>query len=226
MTRVPSFFAMAAVLALSACAGDDNSTISSRNAVTPLADTAQSARKLVIAQPLYTVQAVRVTVPRTLKVSEANMLMPIADIVWRGDPRGDRHAQVEALMTAALTEGTRTMRVGPAVVVEVDLRRFHSLTEKAKFTTGGVHAIRFVLTVRDAQTGAVLDGPRMVNADFKAWGGKRAFEAEARGETDKVLISEHLKSVILRELSTPPAGGGPALVSQAPLRPADVLLKP
>lgn len=222
MTKVPSYIALAAVLALAACAGDD---IASRNAATPLMDTAQPARSLVIAQPRYTVQAVRVTVPRTLKVSEANMFFPIADIVWRGDPRGDRHAQVEALMTAALTEGTRTMRSGPAVVVEVEVRRFHSLTEKAKFTTGGVHAIRFVLAVRDAQTGALLDGPRMVNADFKAWGGKRAFEAEARGLTDKVLISDQLKSVILRELSAPVGSPAPDLVSQAPLRPADVLLQ-
>ncbi len=222
MTKFPSLVALAAALALSACAGSD---VSSRSAATPLAGPAESARSLVIAQPLYNVQAVRVTVPRTLKVSEANMFFPIADIVWRGDPRGDRHAQVEALMTAALTEGTRTMRSGPAVVVEVDLRRFHSLTEKAKFTTGGVHAIRFVLTVRDAQTGAVLDGPRMVNADFKAWGGKRAVEAEARGLTDKVLISEQLKSVILRELSAPVGTPAPALVSQARVRPADVMLQ-
>ncbi|AMY69732.1 DUF6778 family protein [Frigidibacter mobilis] len=222
MNKYPGFISLAAVLALTACTGGD---VSSRNAATPLTGAAQPARGVVIAQPLYTVQALRVSVPRTLKVSEANMFYPIADIVWRGDPRGDRHAQVEALMTAALTEGTRNMRSGPPVVVDVDLRRFHSLTEKARVTTGGVHAIRFVLTVRDARSGAVLDGPRMVNADFPAWGGKRTLEAEARGITEKVQIGERLKSVILRELSAPVSGTAPDLVSQAPLHPAEAMLQ-
>ena len=197
MNKYPGFISLAAVLALTACTGGD---VSSRNAATPLTGAAQPARGVVIAQPLYTVQALRVSVPRTLKVSEANMFYPIADIVWRGDPRGDRHAQVEALMTAALTE-------------------------KARVTTGGVHAIRFVLTVRDARSGAVLDGPRMVNADFPAWGGKRALEAEARGITEKVQIGERLKSVILRELSAPVSGTAPDLVSQAPLHPAEAMLQ-
>lgn len=35
---------------------------------------------------------VRVSVPKTLTVSEAKKLLPNADIVWREDPPGDRHA--------------------------------------------------------------------------------------------------------------------------------------
>lgn len=223
MIKTRSLYALAAVLALTACAGGE---VSSRSAATPvpLTDAAQPARAVILAQPIYDVRAVNVTVPRTLKVSEANMYFPIADIVWRGDPRGDRHAQVQALVAAALAEGAATMNSGPAVTVDVDIRRFHSLTEKAKFTTGGVHSIRFLLTVKDAATGAVIDGPRMVNADFKAWGGQRALEAEAQGVTDKVRITSHLKSVILRELSAPVTMPAPALVSQAPLRPAEAVL--
>lgn len=220
-TRNP--YALAAVLALSACAGGE---VSSRSAATPvpLTDAAQPAPTMILARPLYDVRAVNVTVPRTLKVSEANMFFPIADIVWRGDPRGDRYAQVQALVTAALAEGTATMHSGPAVTVDVEMRRFHSLTEKAKFTTGGVHSIRFLLTVKDAATGEVIDGPRLVNADFEAWGGQRALEAAAQGVTDKVSITRHLKSVILRELSTPVTMPVPALVAQGPLRPADAVL--
>ena len=47
-----------------------------------------------------TVARVEVRVPRSLKVSEANRYLPAGDIVWREDPPGDRHAQVQAIVQA------------------------------------------------------------------------------------------------------------------------------
>ena len=51
--------------------------------------------KSASAQPLklaaqYDVAEVKIVVPQTLRVSEANSYRPNADIVWRGDPPGDR----------------------------------------------------------------------------------------------------------------------------------------
>ncbi|MDO9524246.1 MAG: hypothetical protein Q7J57_01685, partial [Gemmobacter sp.] len=149
----------------------------------------------------YNVRDVRVTVPRDLKVSEANMFYPLADIVWRGEPRGDRYQQVEAIFDDALTKGTRKMSKGPEVIIDVTVRRFHSLTEKTRYSVGGVHSIRYDLAVLDAATGAVIEGPRRIVADIEGAGGRRAVEEEGRGLTQRIVIVHNLAYGILRELS-------------------------
>ena len=53
---------------------------------------------------------VRVSVPNSLTVSEAETLLPNADIVWREDPAGDRHAQVATIMKNAITQGAQGLR--------------------------------------------------------------------------------------------------------------------
>ena len=50
----------------------------------------------------WRVADVRVSVPDSLTVSEENILLPAADIVWQEEPKGDRRAQVDAIMTAAI----------------------------------------------------------------------------------------------------------------------------
>lgn len=157
--------------------------------------------------PIYTVEAVDITVPHSLKVSEANSYLPLADIVWRGEPPGNRYAQVASILSDGLRAGTIDMKQGPRVTVEVILTRFHALTEKARYTVGGNHAIHFEMTVRDAATGAVLDGPRLVVADVKASGGARALAEEQMGRTQRVVIVERLSQIIQRELTTPPPAG-------------------
>jgi hypothetical protein len=96
------------------------------------------------------------------------------------------------------------------VNVEVEVRRFHSLTEKARFTVGGVHSIRFLITVTDARTGEIVEGPRFVSADRDALGGQRAMEAERAGRTERVMVLNHLAGVAVRELGdgTPAAPAG------------------
>lgn len=151
----------------------------------------------------YDVEAIRVTVPRTLKVSEANTFKPRADIVWRGEPRGDRHLQVARIFEEAMATGTAAMQKGRKVDIEVQVTRFHALTEKTRYTIGGVHEMRFLLTVRDVVTGAVLDGPREVVADVKASGGAAAIAEDEAGRTQRVVTIERLAQVIRRELSAP-----------------------
>lgn len=149
----------------------------------------------------YDVQQVNVVVPQTLVVSEANSYRPRADIVWRGDPVGDRHQQIKAIFTDAMAQGTATMHNGPKVVLDIEVTRFHGVTEKTRYSIGGMHNMRFVLTVRDAGTGAVLQGPRLVIAEVKAAGGAKAVAEDAAGRTQKVVVTERLAQAIRRELS-------------------------
>ena len=157
----------------------------------------------VVLHAQYDVQAVNVSVPRSLRASEANSFHPNADIVWRGDAAGDRHAQVAAIFNEAMARGTAVMHSGPKVVVDVEVVRFHCLTEKTRFTVGGVHSLHFMLTVRDAVSGAVLQGPRLVIADVKAAGGARAIAEDRAGLTQRVVVVQRLAEVIRRELSAP-----------------------
>ncbi|RXV64286.1 hypothetical protein C6W92_07695 [Roseovarius sp. A46] len=152
------------------------------------------------------VQEVRVRVPRSLRVSEANRYLPGGDIVWREDPPGDRHAQVAAILEQGLERGVAALPVGAVpVVLDVELTKFHALSEKARYTFGGVHAIQFTYTLRDPETGVALTEPKFVKADFKALGGQKAIAAERRGITQKVRITGQLAKVIRAELG---AGDG------------------
>ncbi len=152
----------------------------------------------------YAVREVRVLVPEGLSVSEANSYYPIADIVWRGDPRGDRKSQVADILRTAFEAGTAGLAGDTPVVATLTLRRFHSLTERTRYTVGGVHSIRFDLEVTHARTGAVLEPSRWIVADLEGLGGEAALRADERGEGQKVRITRHLTDLALRELGPLP----------------------
>lgn len=149
-----------------------------------------------------TINSVTVRVPRSLKVSEANRFLPKGDIVWRGDPMGDRHAQVRKIFEAGLLKGVQGMDGPIKVDLDVEVIRFHSLTEKARYFTGGVHAIEFTWTLKDPETGKQLIKPRTVSADLEAFGGRKAIQADQAGQTMKVRITDHLADVIVQEMTT------------------------
>lgn len=156
-----------------------------------------------IAAPLTDVhvEAISIAVPRSLTVSEANRYLPKGDIVWRGDPIGDRYAQVAAIFDAAMAKGAQSVKGATPVALDIKVTRFHALTEKARYSVGGVHNITFDLTLRDPGTGAVLAETRTVHADLDAFGGRAAIAADARGQTQKVRITNHLAEVIRQELT-------------------------
>jgi hypothetical protein len=126
-----------------------------------------------------------VSVPRTLSVSEAHTFKPRADIVWREDPMGDRYQQVEGIMRGALEPALRPCRAMCPCKSSVEVARFHALTERARYTTGGQHEIEFVYVVRHAETGALLAGPETVDLTFRGYGGRRAVEAKQQGITQR-----------------------------------------
>ncbi|ROU00202.1 hypothetical protein EAT49_12935 [Histidinibacterium lentulum] len=149
----------------------------------------------------YRLTDVIVTVPGELTVSEANGYIPAADIVWRGDPLGDRKAQIAAIIKTAFETGAGYLDGPRPVIAEIEIRRWHSITERARYTTGGLHNIDFLLTIRDAATGAVLEGPRMVDADLPALGGQAAIRAEQSGMGQKVRLTTHLGMIARQELT-------------------------
>lgn len=195
---IRAFALLTATLAVAGCVSP-----TSRNL--PLEGTLSVATKGApgVIQPNYDVTAVKVSVPETLRVSEANMFYPLADIVWRGDAPGNRYEQVKSIMEEGLNRGVASLHSGRPVTVEVEMTRFHSLTEKTRYTIGGTHSVHFILTVRDTATGAVVDGPRPVVADVKGAGGSRAVAEEQAGRTMRVVITEHVAQVIRQELSQP-----------------------
>lgn len=153
------------------------------------------------AEARFTVVSVDVIVPETLRVSEENLFYPNADIVWRGEPQGDRLAQVTQILEEGLATGTADLKLGPRAILTVQLERFHALTEKARYSVGGVHDVVFLLTMTDPETGTVLEGPRRIELAIRASGGNAAIAEDVAGRTQRVVILEGLAEVIRGELS-------------------------
>ncbi len=133
-----------------------------------------------------------IVVPESLTVSEANRIKPRADIVWREDPLGDRYDQVRAIFAEALAPVLTPETGADPVIVQIELVRFHAVTERARYTIGGEHEIEFMLTVFEAESGMSISGPRLVDLTFRAYGGQDAINAEAQGITQRVRIMERL----------------------------------
>lgn len=198
---------LAVAVSLSGCVSGDMATRGSASAndltfATQGVQRATAPVNLPLAA-MFRIDDLRVSVPETLRVSEANTFLPNADIVWRGDPLGDRRAQIAAIMAdagqAAMGRGQ-----GRPAVVELVVTRFHGVTEKTRYTVGGNHNMRFDMTLRDPETGAVLFGPKNIVADVRASGGAKAIEEDRIGRTQKVVVTERLREVIQRELGLQP----------------------
>ncbi len=153
---------------------------------------------------------VRVTAPRSLVVSEERSWEPVADIVWREDKLGDRYAQVEKIMTTAISRGARGLHGGVPVRLEATMQRFHAMTFEAEALNFdvGVHNIDFNIRVVNAATGAVLAGPVAIEASFPAKTGARMAEARSRGESQKSQITAHVAATIAGWLGTGPDNRG------------------
>ncbi|MCX7559964.1 hypothetical protein OS190_10330 [Sulfitobacter sp. F26204] len=209
MQTLKLFTAMTLGVSVAACGNVPD--IASRNApyeVTPPSDSQPASQPLATgnterlhAQLPMTVTQININVPRTLTVSEANSYYPKADIVWRGDPIGDRYAQITQIFDTAFRAGTKDLSGPTGVILDVELVRFHSVTEKTRYSVGGVHNMVFNLTVRRASTGAALAPTRQVTADLPALGGRSAIEAERKGQTQKVRVTNFLAQAIRQELA-------------------------
>lgn len=196
------FMALGALAALlSACSTADSVT---RNTTFANEGVAASVAPQIVRD--YTLHSIRFAVPEDMTVSEANSYYPIADIVWRGDPLGNRAEQIADIFQTSIRAAGDSLTGSVPVTVDVQLARFHSLTERTRFSVGGVHSIKFDLTVRHAETGHILEPTRRIDGDLAALGGYAAMAADNAGQTQKVRITTHLTSLFARELSTPTHG--------------------
>ena len=199
--------ALGVLALLAACGGGEPATRS----LSAASDLPQVSAPAVA--PLWNVVGVSVDVPQSLHVSEANLYYPIADIVWRGEARGDRRAQVRAIFTDAATRATEGMHKGRPVTVDIEVTRFHAVTEKVRYTFGGTYSMKFLVTLHDAQTGEEIGAPRFIDASHPASGGQKAIDEEARGLTQKVVVTDFLSKAIAAELARPVSAQGEAIAS-------------
>lgn len=148
----------------------------------------------------YALVSAKISIPRTLKVSEANMYYPMADIVWRGDAPGDRYAQIGSLFSDAVEMAKPALTGAVPVKIGVTLIRFHGVTEKTRSSVGGVYNILFTFTVRNAQTGEIIEPARVIEADLPAPGGQVAMLQDVMGQTERVRVTDFLAYVLVTEL--------------------------
>lgn len=193
-----------AALGLSACSS--TAGLGAGNDISSRAETAigDIAAKATVAGDVR-VTAVEVVVPRTLRVSESMSFYPMGtDIVWRGDPRGNRHAQVAALFEAAGARAAASDAGAGSAIATVTLERFHGVTERTRFTVGGFYSMRFTLSFRDAATGAPLGRPVRLSRTLTAPGGRAAVELDAQGQTEKVRVTDYLARELAALFALPP----------------------
>lgn len=208
MIRFSVLTALTLTLGLSACSSYDLATRST----TPEMGFAAAGNLRDL--PALQIAQAQIVVPRSLQVSEANSYYPMGDIVWRGEAFGDRHAQVEAILRDSMAMVQSGGGQGRPALVEITLHRFHALTEKTRYSVGGVHTIRFDLTFRDPVTGQALAPTQSIRADLKGYGGDRAMQAERAGLTQRKRITHHLANVIRAELARPGSMGGNRGITQ------------
>lgn len=149
----------------------------------------------------YDLRQFSFTAQEGLNVSEATNFYPSADVVWRGDPMGPRIPQIATMFEAAAERNKAVLNGDVPVIVDIQLIRFHGVTELTRATVGGVYNIIFLLTVRDTRTGTIIEGPRRVVGNLDAPGGSGAVALDQAGQTQRVRVTDFLTGLLRQQLS-------------------------
>ena len=137
-----------------------------------------------------------VTVPAGASTTELNTFAPTADIVWHGEPLGDRKAQVAALMEEGILRGGRGLNGPRAITITALVERFHGVTPRAVMRApAAVHSISYTMQVFDANTGEEITRPIPVRADLEALVGPAAISAAMQGQDQRTRIVNHIAAV-------------------------------
>ncbi|MFO8126546.1 DUF6778 family protein [Yoonia sp.] len=135
-----------------------------------------------------------------LSVSESETFYPDADIVWRGDPMGPRIPQIAAMFQEAAARTRPVVDDAVPVDVDVTLVRFHGVTNRTRYTVGGVYNVVFDLTIHRAGFDEVIEPARRVVDNLDAPGGERAGLLEQSGQTQKVRVTDFLTTLLRAQL--------------------------
>lgn len=139
---------------------------------------------------------IQVAVPDSLTVSNNNSYAPNADIVWHGEPFGNRRAQVARILREGVELGARPMRGSRPVTLKATLRHFHAVTPAAVARApAAVHNIAFNFEVLDANSDRPLTEPMYIQADLEANVGAAAVAAAIEGRGQRTRIVQHIARV-------------------------------
>ena len=141
---------------------------------------------------------VQISEKLTVTQSPSRRYPPVTELVWYGDPPGDRKAQVQALMADAVRAGAADALLGAQpVTIALNITEFHAMTPRARATELqlGVHEIMFDISVIDS-SGAIVASENGVRADLEAFSGASALQAEKLGQGQKIRIQSRVAQVI------------------------------
>ena len=151
------------------------------------------------------VMDVRAIVHDNRTVSDDNVLIPVADIVWHGEPAGDRKAQVAAIVAEGTRAAAAPLSRGRPVEIHIAVDRFHGVTPVAiNRSPAAVHDIVFRIAVVDGRTREVLVPPERVTASLVAHTQTNAILSRLEGQTERQRIVDHVAEVVAGWLGTGP----------------------
>lgn len=148
----------------------------------------------------YRLKAFNFDVQEGLEISESESFYPNADVVWRGDPIGPRIPQIAAMFQEAAARNRAVLDGDFPVDVDLTLVRFHGVTNRTRYTVGGIYNVIFDLTIKSAATGEVIEPTRRIVGNLDAPGGDRAALLDQAGQTQKVRVTDFLTSLLRAQL--------------------------
>ena len=181
---------MVLCLTLVACTGGGGLVPDKDIFIEPIGLSAESLAQL-------NVRSIAVSVPTSLMVStNPSEQFPQTDIVWYEDPVGDRRAQVQAIVEAAMKQAVAGMRGSVQVDVLVTVRKFHAVTPKALANSlPAWHDVKLDILIRsvDGTSVASIVG---LDADSVALTQGTSRAALERGETQKSRIIARISQAV------------------------------
>ena len=187
----PLFAALSAAIFVAGCAGNFASDYSA--GIAP-----EVSRGWQVAE-------VRAIAYDSRTVSEDNVLVPMANIVWHGEAPGDRRAQVAAIVADGVRAASAPLDGARKVELHIAVDRFHGVTPVAiNRSPGAVHDINFRIAVVDRATREVLVEPVRIEADLLAYTRSMAVISRLNGQTERQRIVDHVAAVTAGWLGTGP----------------------